>query len=59
MREPLATGVHANASEMGWILNLRGYGVDGYVWQTTNDNILKVARNRAPFRRASRLALAL
>jgi len=31
------------------ILDLRGYGVDGYVWQTTTDSILKVARGRAPF----------
>ena len=31
------------------IVDLRGYGVDGYVWQTTNDNIVKVARSRNPF----------
>ncbi len=28
---------------------LRGYGVDGYVWQTTRDGILKVFRSRSPF----------
>jgi hypothetical protein len=24
---------------------LRGYGLDGFVWQTTEDNILKVFRH--------------
>jgi hypothetical protein len=28
---------------------LRGYGVDGYVWQTTQDTILKVFRSESPF----------
>ena len=31
------------------VAELRGYGVDGFVWQTSNDNILKVYRSRRPF----------
>ncbi len=28
------------------ILDLRGFGLEGYVWQTTQDTILKIARHR-------------
>jgi hypothetical protein len=31
------------------VQELRGYGVDGYVWQTTQDSILKVFRSESPF----------
>jgi hypothetical protein len=31
------------------VQELRGYGVDGYVWQSTQDSILKVFRSEAPF----------
>lgn len=31
------------------VQELRGYGVDGYVWQTTQDTILKVFRSASPF----------
>ena len=32
------------------VQELRGYGVDGYVWQTKHDSILKVFRHEGPFR---------
>ena len=32
------------------VQELRGYGVDGYVWQTTKDSMLKVFRSESPFR---------